>query len=111
MRLRGAEDSLAADLGHRLGDQQPSPHEVDAFDLERGEFTPPQSGVGEHPDDQAVRSRCVGEIGDLGVRQEDLLGFADAGKSDSRSHVAGKPAIPDRDGEQEREDAVSLPNG
>nr|WP_239145960.1 hypothetical protein [Actinoplanes couchii] len=111
VRFRRTEDGLAVDLRHRLGDQQAAPGQVDSLDLEGGEFTPAESCVGEDSHDQAVRFGGVCEIGDLGVRQERLLGLADSGQADADGHVAGKSAVPDRFGQQEREDAMRLPNG
>nr|WP_063775606.1 hypothetical protein [Actinoplanes rectilineatus] len=110
VRFRGAEDGLAVDLRHRFGDQQSASGQVDSLRLEGREFTPSKSCVREDPHDQAVRFRGVGEIGDLGVGQKGLLGLTDPGQADADSHVSRKPTVPDRFGQQEREDAVRLPN-
>ncbi|GAA0431652.1 hypothetical protein Aca07nite_18470 [Actinoplanes capillaceus] len=58
-----------------------------------------------------MRLGGIGEVGDLGVRQEHLLRLADPGEPYAGGHVAGETAVAERLRQQEREDAVRLPNG
>jgi hypothetical protein len=67
VRLEGAEDDPAADVGEGAADVDPAAGEVDVADAQGGGLAPAQAGVCEEQDQQPPGSGFGGEREDLAV--------------------------------------------
>jgi hypothetical protein len=76
MGLRRPEHHQASDLGHRLGYFQPATEKVDSAHPQVRQLPEAQPAVSQHQHNQPVRTGRVGQLRDLVVVEEALVGPA-----------------------------------
>src|SRR6266536_2855644 len=92
MRLGGAEDDPAADIGERAPHLDPAPVEVNVTHSQGCRLAPAQPGVGENEDQQAPGSGGSSKVEDLAVSEVDIVPATWAREAQPASRVRAETA-------------------
>src|ERR1039458_3828983 len=112
-RLRRAEVQVAADLAPRSSDRDRTTHEVEPVDLQRDEFTSPQTRVRRGVYERSIPVTDLGskDVHLLGREEVHLLALALAGKRDTHAGTLGDHLVEHGLAEHLGESAVGCPHG